>query len=152
MRLGQEFKTFVLVGLLTALLAVSTPGAYGQTKKPEAEKAAAPSIKITLIPPKGEGERSWGDIGGSVGGVDVKDCGCRVVIYAHTDKWYVQPFANKPFTAIGETGTWKSGIHLGWDYAALLVKSSFKPDSTTDMLPEIGGDVLAVDTVPAKEP
>jgi hypothetical protein len=69
----------------------------------------------------------------------------RVVLYAESSgTWWVQPFANKPFTDIQSNSTWRNSTHLGTQYAALLVDSSYVPPPTTRVLPGKGGSVLAV--------
>lgn len=108
-----------------------------------------PSIQITEIPPKGAGPDAVATIAGKVSGVKGTDC--KVVIFAHTNTWYVQPYIDSSDTAISEDGTWRSDTHLGNGYAALLVKSSYKPPTTTGKLPAVGGAVLAVTTVDAKK-
>lgn len=123
------------------------------TSQPPVTKAAGteptkPSIEITLVPSKGAGEESMGKIAGSVSGVDAGRC--KVVIFAHTDVWYVQPYTADSDTEIGEGGHWENDTHLGREYAALLVKSEYKPPSTTGKLPPVAGDVLAIAQVPAK--
>jgi hypothetical protein len=50
-----------------------------------------------------------------------------VVIYSHTDRWYVQPYDVRPYTTIRSNGVWAKTIHLGETYAALLVKRSYIP-------------------------
>ena len=47
--------------------------------------------------------------------------GQRIVLYARTEGWWVQPTASDPYTAIAPDGTWKSSTHLGAEYPALLV-------------------------------
>ncbi|MCX5647528.1 MAG: glycoside hydrolase family 16 protein [Planctomycetota bacterium] len=112
---------------------------------------AEPGIIITRSPPDSvkPGPDSWGTIEGTVSGVKPDDY--RVVIYAYGDMWYVQPFVAAPYTEIGKDGKWKADTHGGYKYAALLVKSSYKPPSTTRVLPEVGGDVLAIAQASAGE-
>jgi hypothetical protein len=55
----------------------------------------------------------------------------RVVIYAYTDKWYVEPREAEPFTAIDSDGRWETETHLGTRYAALLVKLTFAPPAVS---------------------
>jgi hypothetical protein len=67
----------------------------------------------------------------------------RVVVYAFTDRWYVQPTGDEPLTLIGSDGSWENITHLGSEYAVMIVASSFKPPISSDALP--GGDaVLAI--------
>jgi hypothetical protein len=87
-----------------------------------------------------------GHIAGKVSGVKPEDLrreDFRVVVYAKADHWYVQPFASVPTTGINDNGTWENDTHLGNRYAALLVKPSYQPPQIADVLPNIGGDVVA---------
>ncbi len=71
--------------------------------------------------------------------------GQHVVLYAQSSgTWWVQPFTDRPFTDIRSNSTWRNSTHLGTQYAALLVDSSYVPSPTTQMLPGKGGAVLAV--------
>jgi hypothetical protein len=56
----------------------------------------------------------------------------------------VQPTVAEPLTDVDEDGKWESKTHGGVEYAALLVKSSFKPPATCDTLPKADPEVLAV--------
>lgn len=114
-----------------------------------AQGGGAYSIVITQVPPVGGGPNRTEMIAGEVRGESPNDY--RIVIFAHADMWYVQPYVAAPFTSIGKDGRWKSNTHLGHEYAALLVKPSYKPPATTIALPAIGGDVLAVEVVPASD-
>ena len=100
------------------------------------------SIEITHAPPSGEGPESRGDIAGTVQGLE-KPEEYRVVIYAHTDWWYVQPEAIDPYTSIESDGTWSNWTHLGHRYAALLVKPSYQPPARARTLPKVNGEVIA---------
>jgi len=70
---------------------------------------------------------------GKVDGVNAEDC--KVVLFAGTNTWYVQPYMDSYDTPIKEGGTWRNDTHLGAQYAALLVKKSYKPPMTTGKLP-----------------
>jgi hypothetical protein len=68
-----------------------------------------------------------------------------VVIYARGgDKWWVQPYVASPYTDIGADGKWESETHGGTEFAALLVKSSYKPSATLGSLPAVGDDILDI--------
>ena len=131
---------------LALFVALALP-AFGESKH-RVKRNPNPSIAITRVPSKGGGPDRMEPIAGKVGGVNVKDC--RVVVFARTNTWYVQPYAASPYTTISNGGKWATYTHLGDEYAALLVKSSYKPPVTTDTLSEVGGDVLAIVRVPAK--
>lgn len=112
--------------------------------------ALKPSIEITLVPHRSPGgEDKLERIAGKVDGANVKDC--KVIIFTRTDKWYVQPYIESSGTPIGQNGRWENDTHLGLRYAALLVKSSYKPPSTTGTLPGVGDLVLAVTEAPGRE-
>jgi signal transduction histidine kinase len=64
--------------------------------------------------------------------------------------WWVQPFADHPFTEIHSDSTWKSLTHPGTLYAALLVGPEFSPPPTADALPTEG--VFAVATAHGELP
>lgn len=73
--------------------------------------------------------------------------GQRIVLFSRSGPWWVQPLTAEPFTSIEPDSTWKSRIHLGVEYAALLVDSSYRPPDTTEVLPQPGGSVIALATV-----
>ena len=99
-------------------------------------------IKFTEVPPAGAGPQSQGDIAGIVTGIEKAES-YKIVIYAHTDAWYVQPLTDDPYTDIAPDGRWSNWTHLGHRYAALVVRPSFQPPSKTQSLPRVGGDVIA---------
>lgn len=108
--------------------------------------AAAATVAITQTPPCGGGPDVMATIGGTT--TDAEKNTHRVILFAGTDRWYVQPYTAAPFTIIGRDGRWTAQTHLGRQYAAVLVTSSFKAPATTFALPEIGNEVLAVEVVP----
>lgn len=113
------------------------------------DSETGPKIKITEVPSKGAGSEPIESIAGTVGGVTVTEC--KVVVFAHTNTWYVQPWIDSYDTAIKNDRTWRTDTHLGSEYAALLVKSSYKAPATTGKLPDIGGLVLAIARVEARK-
>lgn len=68
----------------------------------------------------------------------------RIVLYARSGAWYVQPYADQPFTNIEPDSTWSNQTHLGTEYAALLVEAGYAPPSVTIELPTSGNGVVAV--------
>jgi hypothetical protein len=125
-----------------------TPNTNSPANNNVGTNAPAPSIQITVVPSKGAGPDALETVAGTVSGVNVKEC--KVVIFARTNTWYVQPYIDSPDTMISDDGTWHNDTHLGSEYAALLVKGSYKPPSTTGRLPATGGLILAVATANAK--
>lgn len=121
-----------------------------EDKQPvEQPPSGKPGIKITDIPSRGAGPDAVERIAGTVSGVNTKEC--KVIIFAHTDTWYVQPYIASSDTTIADDGKWENDSHLGSEYAALLVKTSYKPPATTGVLPTTGGAVLAITIVKAKQ-
>ena len=101
-----------------------------------------PSIEFTRVPQADEGGRDKHDI--IEGHVTGARSGQRIVLYARSGKWWLQPLVNQPFTKIQPNSKWINATHLGTENAALLVEPGFRPPSTTDALPVRGGDVAAV--------
>jgi hypothetical protein len=111
-------------------------------RSPRAE--VEPSIEFTVLPPAGEGNPfKSGPIEGRVRGAKT---GGRIVLFARSGVWWVQPTADHPFKQIQPDFTWKSSTHPGSAYAALLVTAAYRPPTTLAGLPEKGGAVLAVAT------
>ncbi len=105
---------------------------------------SAPTIQFTRLPPAGEGSSAiLNPIEGRVIGARP---GQRVVLFARSGAWWVQPLANRPFTAVQADSKWKNNTHPGSAYAALLVDSSYRPSTTLNALPPIGGPIHAVVT------
>jgi hypothetical protein len=106
-------------------------------------QTVAPSIEFTTVPKADAGgPAALAPVAGRVQGARPNQ---RIVLFAKSDQgWWVQPFRSRPFTDIGPDSTWKSSIHLGQEYAALLVDADYRPPATTESLPEPGGGVVAV--------
>jgi hypothetical protein len=102
------------------------------------------TITITGVPEAADGgSEKLTPIAGRVTGAQRNH---RVVLFAKSGIWWVQPFVVKPFTEIAADGTWKNTTHLGTDYAALLIDGDYQPPSTVESLPESGGPIVAVAT------
>src|ERR1700724_4925908 len=126
----------LIAAMLLGLAAVTLQGKKGST------------IKIVDVPAYDEkgGADHVGTIKGTVSGMaDCKDC--KVVIFARTNAWWVQPVADAPYTQI-VGGKWESETHLGTRYAAVLAHAPYKAPATVDKLPDIDGVVVAVDQKP----
>lgn len=109
-----------------------------------------PSIAFTQVPPAGDGSPDkLEEIDGRVTGARP---GERIVLFALSGVWWVQPVTGQPFTPIRPDATWKNSTHPGVAYAALLVDSSYRPPLTANILPEKGGPVRAVATVKGEQP
>ena len=107
-------------------------------------RASEPSIEFTKLPPAGEGSPEKLDaIEGRVTGAQA---GQRIVLFARSGVWWLQPTAAQPFTEILRGSTWKNSTHPGSAYAALLVNPGYHPPTTVSVLPEKGGEIVAVAT------
>jgi signal transduction histidine kinase len=113
-------------------------------------RSREPSVEFTRIP---LADRGGADTLGSLEGrVSGARPGQRIVLYARSGVWYVQPFFEEPFTEIQPDSTWKNSTHLGTEYAALLVGPEYVPLPITDVLPNPGGAVVAVATTEGTPP
>jgi hypothetical protein len=106
-------------------------------------------IDITSVPPYEQGgPETHAEIAGKVSGKLAPDC--AVVIYARAyENWFIQPTARAKHP-ISPANTWTSWTHTGTSYAALIVRSDFEPLDRLDLLPQVGGSVLARTTVDGK--
>jgi hypothetical protein len=128
----QRRKIFYILFALTNVFTAGCRPAPGAVK---------PGIEITQVPPKGEGSSDKLEpIAGRIRG---RGAGRRVVLFALSGVWWVQPLAEQPFTAIQADYSWKAVTHPGTTYAALLVDSRYSPPMTMKALPETGGPILA---------
>jgi hypothetical protein len=101
-----------------------------------------PTVQITQVPaanPGGPVELDF--IEGRASGVKP---GQQIVLYARSGIWWIQPFANQPFTKIQPDSTWRNSTHLGTDYAAVLVEPGFHPAAKVTTLPAEGNGVVAI--------
>jgi len=108
-------------------------------------------VEITKIPPYepqgGDGTRA--DIAGRVSG-DLSP-GYQVAIYARADAWYIQPHSHT-LHPIQRDSTWASWTHTGSSYAALVVRPGFGALARFDVLPQVGGYVVARTIVEGRRP
>jgi hypothetical protein len=79
--------------------------------------------------------------------------GQRIVLYAMTDgRWGLCQQSDQPFTNIESDGRWKASVHLGIQYAALLVDPTYDPPQQTESLPTVGNGVVALAVVKGEGP
>src|SRR6201997_4094638 len=77
----------------------------------------------------------------------------RIVLYAKTDgRWGVCRQSGQPFTDIKTDGRWKGSVHLGIQYAALLVDPTYIPPEQAESLPIVGNGVVALAVVNGEGP
>jgi len=107
-------------------------------------------VAITTVPPyEAGGPDTRANIAGKVSGP--LSPGLRVVIYALADVWYIQPSPGE-LHEIREDGGWGSWTHTGSSYAALVVRPGFHPFPRYDVLPQVGGFVVARTVVDGTRP
>jgi hypothetical protein len=108
-------------------------------------EAGEVSIEFTKVPEAREGGPDAATrIEGRVRGAQRDE---KIVLFAKSGEWWIQPDINQAFIPIQQNSTWGSTTHYGWEYAALLVGPDFQPTATTANLPAKGGSVKAVAVV-----
>ena len=124
--------------LLLTTLVLTLTGCYRATK-PDIEA----KISFTQLPQWSPGDENAQDVlEGKVSGARQ---GQHIVVYSKTGRlWWLQPLLTSPLTPILPDGVWRNEAHLGTDYAALLVDSSYHPAAVLDELPNRGRGVEAV--------
>lgn len=123
-----------------AALAVVCVLSSGGCSRPRPE----PSISFTHLPPTGQGAPEiLNNIEGRVTGARP---GQRIVLFARSGVWWVQPLKDQSFTPIQPDSKWKNRTHPGNAYAALLVDPGYIPPATVNELPSKGGLIRAVAT------
>ena len=144
LRLAESWRPFraCVDSTLMASLILGSLAAGGCGSRKEAAQA---TIEFTKVPPVGEGgAEAVTDIAGRVSRARADE---KIVLFAKTDRWWIQPGPDQPFTTIQRDSTWSNSIHFGTEYAALLVEPSYHPPPTTAFLPVTGGAVQAVAVV-----
>ena len=121
---------------------------------------AAPTVAFRKVPAAyqespdktdiNERDYKTGTIEGRVTGART---GQRIVLYADTDgRWGVCRQSGQPFTNIDSDGRWNASVHLGIQYAALLVDPTYNPVEQTESLPTVGNGVVALAVVKGEGP
>ena len=135
----EEASACAVLRILSVIVFLSALALLAcQSEKPQER----PVITFTKIPPAAQGGRERLDtISGRVSGARP---GQRIVIYAKSGPWWVQPWPEQPFIRIQSDSRWSTQTHLGYEYAALLVNADYHPAPTIDVAPTMGGSVLAL--------
>jgi len=134
----KKHRSIVSLGIVSVLLA----SCHSRIVPPK------PTVQITQVPDANPGGPVQMDfIEGRASGA--KD-GQQIVLYARSGIWWIQPFANQPFTKIQPDSTWRNLTHLGTDYAAILVELGFHPATKVTTLPAVGNGVVAIATSTGK--
>jgi hypothetical protein len=139
--MNASFARVLIRGALMASVSVFAAGLNACSLASKAD----PGIEFSTVPPADHGgPDKLGPIAGRVKGARPNQ---RIVLFARSGSWWVQPFRSKPFTTIEKDSTWKSTIHLGTEYAALLVEPDYHPPVSLDALPPAGGSIAAIAVV-----
>src|SRR5271156_4994791 len=134
----KKHRSIVPLVILSVLLA----GCTSRSAPPK------PTVQITQVPAANPGGPVQLDfIEGRTSG---SKPGQQIVLYARSGIWWIQPFANQPFTKIQPDSTWRNATHLGTDYAAILVEPGFHPATKVTTLPAEGNGVVAIATSTGK--
>jgi hypothetical protein len=135
----QPIVAALLTGMPFLAFYVALSGCHSR------QPSAVPSIEFIKIPPAAQGGRERVDsIAGRVRGARP---GQRIVIYARSGPWWVQPWPDQALIPIGADSIWSTSTHLGFEYAALLVDPGYHPPPTMDVAPTQGGLVAALEIV-----
>jgi hypothetical protein len=137
-------KVLMAIAVCVLSMSVIAP-AGGAIAKPDRIE-----IQFTTVPPPGGGSNQMLTIAGVVKGINAKECSCRLVLYAQTDKLYVQPWADAPFTELKADNSFETSVHLGNYYYALVVSRTFQPAATLNEPPTATGEILAVSRIEAR--
>jgi hypothetical protein len=121
---------------------------------------SAPTLAFTKVPAAYQESSFKTDITERDYKTDITDgrvtgarAGQRIVLYAKTDgRWGLCPQSGQPFTNIESDGRWKASVHLGLQYAALLVDPTYDPPQQTESLPVVGNGVVALAVVNGEGP
>lgn len=126
------------VSLTLALLVVSFVFCGCQNRSEKLE----PTIAFTTTPEAREGgPEALTKIAGRVQGALPDD---RIVLFAKSGQWWIQPVTDHPFTPIESDSTWHNSTHFGFEYAALLVRPGYRPPPVMTSLPRTGNLIRAV--------
>jgi hypothetical protein len=129
-----------MAGSMAALLVTVSVGVWLQGCG-RSQAHTEPLIEFTRLPPaETDSPEKLDSIQGHVLGAKPGD---RLVLYSLNSVWQVQ-LPERRFTGIQADGTWRSQIHPGAVYGAVLVDAQYRPPTNIDSLPEKGGSVLAV--------
>ena len=79
--------------------------------------------------------------------------GQQIVLYARTDgRWGLCRQSGQLLANIESDGRWKASVHLGLQYAALLVDPTYNLPEQTELLPIVGNDVVALAVINGEGP
>ncbi|MFH1373438.1 MAG: hypothetical protein ABII79_06570 [bacterium] len=133
----------------TLFLTSGFVGCNGEDDNPVTPEAPTGIVGDTTLPPEITiiGLQPGDDVvKGTANNLDTGNV--RVVLWAKTDRWYVQPWINSPYTYVKSDGSWESWTHPWWRMLALLVDNSYDPGAVREHHPANDPGVLARDEYP----
>jgi len=146
-RLAPELRYLRLISFLALVFVVSgltscSPGGAtstgGGSTGGGCSSVTGGQPAVTLIPPASGATRLSGYA------CNVNSTSIKVVTYALTNQWYVQPLIAAPFTDIAADGSWSSYTNPWSDIVVLLVDpASYTPLATEITNPALDPGVLA---------
>jgi hypothetical protein len=153
---GRRSPGRIRLLLIVALCAAGTFGGLGLLTArmfPTVFGVSMPTLRLTTIPTASAAgdPRILERIEGVVEGVRAPES-YRIVIYAKTDRWYVQPDEREPLTHINPEGTFSNEVRLGLKYAVLLVKPAFNPPIMAEAIPAGSADIIVSKTYDGTKP
>lgn len=105
------------------------------------QNSGPPSISLNTPSPGAS------QLSGHVSGVDTSKY--KVVIYALTNEWYVQPLTSAPYTNISSDGSWSSSTNPWQSLVVLLVDpNAYTPAATEITNPALDANVTAFAVYP----
>lgn len=136
-----------IVGTLAvALIAACGDGGGAGGGTPASPCIAGGPPAILLDMPAAGASTLTGDV------CNYADPNARVVVFALTNTWYVQPFASSPYT-LPNAGRWSTSTHPWSRVVALLVDASrYTPPATSTAHPALASGVLAWVEYPSSGP
>ncbi len=144
--MGRHNLLLRLLIIATTLTLVRCGGSNNnntQTMNNGGQNMQAPSVMLNTPSPGAS------QLSGRVSGVD--NSKYKVVIYALTNQWYVQPFADAPYTnIISSDGSWSSSTNPWQSLVVLLVDPNiYKPAATEITNPALDANVATYTVYPA---
>ncbi len=135
-KLGVALFGAVLAALVMAVLPAQHHPADAASSRPR-----PPRIFITQVPSAAPGEALAEKP--LQGMVSRAPAGSRILVFALGDRWYIQPWENRPWVS-HQRGRWSTETHGGYEFVVYLVSAAYRLPATIDSLPRVGGEVLAM--------
>jgi hypothetical protein len=146
--------TIAMSGLYTApTVTVATSATITATSVQDPTKSGSTTLTVTPVtsncPPGGQpavilNTPTAGETQLSGYACNVDTTKIKVVIYALTNQWYVQPYVDAPFTNIASDGSWTNTTNAWSMLVVLLVDpANYSPAATEITNPALDPNVLA---------